>query len=897
MSGISPASVLYSSDGTELTVVQNTSIPSNTRAILSAGSDGTNARPLLVDSSGRAVVVGAGTAGTPVGGVLTIQGIGSGTAVTISGTVTANAGTGNFTNASVSTTGSAIPASATFIGASVTTSAPTYSNGNLGALSLTTAGLLRVDGSGVTQPVSGTVTSNIGTTGGLALDATLTGGTMTTRITDGTNTATVKAASTAAVATDKALVVAISPNNSFSTSTNDVTSSGALGSLNATVAVVLQGLNSVGFQLSAGTLVGTIVAELSYDGGTTWFTSYFDQASGQKVSSVVYGSSNTALSSTIVGAGGASNARVRVSAYTSGTANIAVRASSINDPSVMFAGPAASTLPFTIAQTGGSVTTSAPTYSNGTLNALSLTTAGLLRTDGSGTTQPVSGTVSATQSGTWTVQPGNTANTTPWLTTISQGGNSATVTAGNALKIDGSAVTQPVSGTITANIGTSGSLALDATLAKLTITQSTALGSNTQAMVGGSVTTTAPTYTTGNINPLSLTTAGALRIDGSGSTQPVSGTITANIGTSGSLALDASVTAQYLVDNAGFTDGTSKVTPVGYIFDEVAGTALTENDVGAARMDSKRALVVTLEDTTARGTRLAITAAGSGSSTGVITIQGNASGTPVPVSGTVTATNASVSTTGTSPPASATYMGASVTTSAPSYTTGQMSALSLTTTGLLRVDGSGVTQPVSGTVTANIGSSGSLALDASVTAQYLVDNAGFTDGTSKVTPIGFIFDEVAGTALTENDVGAARMDSKRALVNVIEDGTTRGTRATVKAASTAAVAGDTALVVAISPNNTLSVLSDKSATATATNVAASVTNVTLLASNANRILATFYNDSSSKVYVKLGTTASTSSFTILILPNSYWELPLSYTGNIDAIWTSASGSMRCCECT
>jgi hypothetical protein len=29
---------------------------------------------------------------------------------------------------------------------------------------------------------------------------------------------------------------------------------------------------------------------------------------------------------------------------------------------------------------------------------------------------PVSGTVAATQSGTWTVQPGNTANTTPWLT-------------------------------------------------------------------------------------------------------------------------------------------------------------------------------------------------------------------------------------------------------------------------------------------------------------------------------------------------------------------------------------------------------------------------------------------------------------------------------------------------
>ncbi len=35
------------------------------------------------------------------------------------------------------------------------------------------------------------------------------------------------------------------------------------------------------------------------------------------------------------------------------------------------------------------------------------------------------------QSGTWTVQPGNTANTTPWLMSISQGGNTAVVKAGN----------------------------------------------------------------------------------------------------------------------------------------------------------------------------------------------------------------------------------------------------------------------------------------------------------------------------------------------------------------------------------------------------------------------------------------------------------------------------------
>lgn len=72
-----------------------------------------------------------------------------------------------------------------------------------------------------------------------------------------------------------------------------------------------------------------------------------------------------------------------------------------------------------------------------------------------GATFPVSGTVAATQSGTWTMQPGNTANTTPWLATINQGGNSATVSAGGALKVDASASTQPVSGTVAVTQSTS----------------------------------------------------------------------------------------------------------------------------------------------------------------------------------------------------------------------------------------------------------------------------------------------------------------------------------------------------------------------------------------------------------------------------------------------------------
>jgi hypothetical protein len=96
-------------------------------------------------------------------------------------------------------------------------------------------------------------------------------------------------------------------------------------------------------------------------------------------------------------------------------------------------------------------------------------------------------------------------------------------------------------------------------------------------------------------------------------------------------------------------------------------------------------------------------------------------------------------------------------------------------TNALKVDGSAVTQPVSG----NITNAGTFAVQDS---EKVADNAGFTDGTTKVNPVGFIFDEVAGIALTENDIGASRMDSKRAQVGVLEDATTRGQRAAVSAA-------------------------------------------------------------------------------------------------------------------
>jgi len=60
-----------------------------------------------------------------------------------------------------------------------------------------------------------------------------------------------------------------------------------------------------------------------------------------------------------------------------------------------------------------------------------------------------------------------------------------------------------------------------------TVGQNSTTSGQSGNLVQGAVTTAAPTYTTAQTSPLSMTTAGALRVDGSGTTQPISGTVTA----------------------------------------------------------------------------------------------------------------------------------------------------------------------------------------------------------------------------------------------------------------------------------------------------------------------------------------------------------------------------------
>lgn len=214
MGGESPVVELYDSSGNPLSVQNATVIPASTPGLLFMGSDGTNSRYILVDSSGREIVVGAGTAGTPAGGVITIQGITNGTPVTISGTITSNDD------------------------GYVTTSAPSYTNNTFNFLSLDTSGNLRVLANQPTAAnLNATATQGPPNTLSNGWPVKVTDGTNTlptgdvvgrsifTQISDGTNgPVVVKASSIAPIANDNALTVNISPNRpaSYAGSTNGV---------------------------------------------------------------------------------------------------------------------------------------------------------------------------------------------------------------------------------------------------------------------------------------------------------------------------------------------------------------------------------------------------------------------------------------------------------------------------------------------------------------------------------------------------------------------------------------------------------------------------------------------------------------------------------------------------
>ena len=188
-----------------------------------------------------------------------------------------------------------------------------------------------------------------------------------------------------------------------------------------------------------------------------------------------------------------------------------------------------------------------------------------LSVDDGGGSLTVDGTVAATQSGTWTV--GNASGAS--AVNIQDGGNSITV-----------------DGTVTANAGT-GPWPITDNSGSITVDN------------GGTFAVQSAQSGTWTVQPGNTANTTAWKVDASSVAVPVTDN-------SGSLTVDNAGTfavqdSQVVADNAGFTDGTTKVFVTGFIYDEVAGTALTENDAAAARINVNRAQVGIIEDGATRG--------------------------------------------------------------------------------------------------------------------------------------------------------------------------------------------------------------------------------------------------------------------------------------------------------
>jgi len=100
------------------------------------------------------------------------------------------------------------------------------------------------------------------------------------------------------------------------------------------------------------------------------------------------------------------------------------------------------------------------------------------------------------------------------------------------------------------------------------------------------------------------------------------------------------------------------------------------------------------------------------------------------------------------------------------------------------------------------------------------------------------------------------------------------------------------------PLYTITSTSANAGTGTHASVASSASNVTLLAANSSRKGFSIFNDSTQVLYVKLGATATTSSYAFQVAAGGYYENgPVVYSGNVDGIWASANGNARVVELT
>lgn len=87
------------------------------------------------------------------------------------------------------------------------------------------------------------------------------------------------------------------------------------------------------------------------------------------------------------------------------------------------------------------------------------------------------------------------------------------------------------------------------------------------------------------------------------------------------------------------------------------------------------------------------------------------------------------------------------------------------------------------------------------------------------------------------------------------------------------------------------------ATPVQSSVSVTLSSTPILAANVARLGATIFNESGAIAYVKLGATASLTSYTAQIAIGGYYEVPFGYTGAIDGITVAVTAVLRVTELT
>lgn len=207
------------------------------------------------------------------------------------------------------------------------------------------------------------------------------------------------------------------------------------------------------------------------------------------------------------------------------------------------------------------------------------------------------------------------------------------------------------------------------------------------------------------------------------------------------------------------------------------------------------------------------------------------------------------------------------------------------------------------TVDGTVGVSGTVTVDASGTT-VPVSNAGLTELAAAING-GDLDVNINNVSAALVVVGGDSVDSAITTANIqpIAGRASTATPTAVSADNDAQLLwltrngalniadGDGSLTV----DGTVNLSAATSPSQTSPSVTTSSTSV--LASNTSRLGATFYNEGSSDCYLKLGATASTTSYSVKISSGGYYELPFRYTGAIDGITSTGTAQLRVTELT